>query len=564
MKNDFFVLNRQTIKLSEILTYLIKIGLSALVFGTLIFYSSCKKSDEVFEPVIELPDIIVPSKCGMLQFDNYQHFEKVYDDLETRLESFEDDLQPQDTITSEYQPLEDFENVNTHSSYRNYIEGQITHMEDNDIDITQQNYPDSLFGGNDELKSIMSIERMYLIGDTIYYHYDDCILIMLKTEDCYLGKEALLNINNGIPMQDVLNDFDYYYITNICESAETPSTRSGGCQDRCGISPRFTSSFVETDGGDSLEVTLTNITGISLSNAAMNFTFIYDTISYNPSVSFLQPSTKFKIVNTGVTQCISVRLDVVGFDNIGKLCRACEERLVCVGGPCPVNFEYFGSIDGGTFTALPPSLPAGVTVTKYTWFWGCGSIPESTVNSTVIHKFPCFSHNGFEVTLEMLLSNNCSSSITQRVYPKDFTDCCSDNSKSFDAYYLPSGNEKIWTRQFHNAFPRKKRLRAISIYWKQKSNGKWRRRRTNQKITYMGNVRIGSSSCCSCDLVLPISGQKQARRKRKKFRYTYKVQNVPRGENTSVFFGDEWRVRYEFGNNYQEIYNTRITADGCN
>lgn len=538
------------------------IGLTAIAIFC-IYFQSCRKSDFKEIPTENQPSYVLESKCGMLVFSDQQQFENVYEDLENRMETFEDNLSPDDSITSESQPLEDFERNNFHNSFRQMMEDQITYLEDNDISVTPQNYPDTLFAGNDELKTIMNQDRMYMIGDTIYYFYDDCTLFLLKAENCEQGKEALLNIHSGIPWADLFADYDYFKVKNICATADNPTSRSSPCQNTCGLTPRFTHSFVETDGGDSLEVTLTNISGIGLSNVFMNFTFIHNTTNFDLSITLLDPTAKFKIKNLGVEQCIQVRLDIAGTAPDNTACKGCVERIICLGGPCSINFEYFPGLDGGTFTAIPPALPTGVTVTKYTWNWVCEGLPESTTNASVIHKFPCFNENGFDVTLTVLLSNNCSSSNTQRVYPETFQDCCDSKSNTKDAYYVPGDEEKIWTRQVHNPFGKKRTVRAVSIYFKKKNNGKWRRRRTNQRITYTGNVRIGGGACCSCDVLRPVTGQKQARRKRRKFRYKYKVPNVPSGKKIQLYYTDEWGVQYEFGDNYAHQYNTKILTNNC-
>ncbi|MEO1713742.1 MAG: PKD domain-containing protein, partial [Bacteroidota bacterium] len=217
----------------------------------------------------------------------------------------------------------------------------------------------------------------------------------------------------------------------------------------------------------------------------------------------------------------------------GEYCydRLCKQVQVG-GGGCQAFFIFNENGNPGELCFLDNSQFLG-NVTSWNWNFGDGSTNVQEQNPC--HVFPC--DKTFFVTLQIGTSDGCSSSITQPVWVNSNSCCAKQAHHDGQAYYNNDQNKILWG-QWHIQLPFLRRVHAKMINYKRKSNGNWKRDRTDMKLQVDGNIYIKGAAGCKCDHPVDASGYVLAFNK-KTLTYSYKV-----GESFKTKSTDPWSARY--------------------
>jgi len=173
---------------------------------TLLIVTSCTVLQEIMN---NSTSIVVPkNQCDIFTFSDSTHFNSVYDQLENQLENLV--VNDADENADEEINLTEFENINFHYSFRRKVLDQLNNLENQDIEINETNDPDDLLFDDVVLQSILSQERLVIIGDVVFYYYDDCTLY--KFYNYYNNCEEIKIMARSLPKSRT-----YYEVVDICD-----------------------------------------------------------------------------------------------------------------------------------------------------------------------------------------------------------------------------------------------------------------------------------------------------------------------------------------------------------
>ena len=211
--------------------------------------------------------------------------------------------------------------------------------------------------------------------------------------------------------------------------------------------------------------------------------------------------------------------------------RICKQVQVG-GGGCQAFFIFNENGNPGELCFLDNSQFLG-NVTSWNWNFGDGS--ASVQEQNPCHIFPC--DKTFFVTLQIETSDGCSSAITQPVWVNSNSCCAKKAHHNGQAYYNNDQNKILWG-QWHIQLPFLHRVHAKMINYKRKSNGNWKRDKTDMKLEVVGNVYTKGAAGCKCDHLIEANGYSLAFNK-KTLVYSYKV-----GDSFKTKSTDPWLARY--------------------
>ena len=448
----------------------------------------------------------VTNTCDILIFDNNARFQQVYMDLETEVDNLYESNVAED---AELLPLIKFELNNRFNSYRKFVfDHDQTINNDPDMD-DYDNEADTIFEDDEIIKTLLSKDRLIIIGDSMKLYYDECLIFSVKVgkEKCDPAKiQQLLAIKSAIESKDYVflsepKTFDGVSIANNC----------GSTKSACGIQANLRISEINCDkpGGTAFvriqaDEIITNFFNGSciIRKWKINGQPPFPNpppddkqvvISFDPTVTYqvFEVELKYTVIPTFCTETVTKKVYVS--------CGECH--------PCNLSWE---SINGNPFHILftfencptiinnqPVSYEIGIQ-------YGDGTQEIIKNSCTVKHLYPnCvkdykvyYSFKAYDVNGQLVCDIPISDLIFQVIRPKM---CCPDKQKLKSSTTYDNDTKRMAYKLKHKP----EKIVVVAKYYQKNSHDKFKKRRADWVVNIAGPLTVNSTADCICNKMIP-------------------------------------------------------------
>lgn len=439
---------------------------------------------------------------GMLVFANQSAFDRVYQDLEQRISSWNADPNAPRAGESPEQPCPD-DNAVLALFEQRYPAGSIRKASlqaecdwlnagRNPADFTGHHLVDEL------LASLFNAKYQLQVGTNIYYIPVEGITYIVANEDM-ASLRALERGENPYGL---------------------PNVAVYGPEDGC--SAEFSVN------------TTANTTSVGFAFIGEPQTGVADYFWEfgDGTISALQnPVHNYATAGT-YTVCLTVEADSP------KPCsdRVCKDIQVGSSGCTPFFIYNETGQPGGICFLDYSNLLENVT----SWHWEFGDGSEGSDQPNPCHVFPC--DKTYFVTLTIKTGSGCTGFFGLPVKVDSYA-CCSEKAQKKDVYYYASNQKQIRYNQRHIQIPfLYHRVVATVKNFKLNSNGNWAKAEADLRIDLGGSVYLIAETGCKCHLPFSIAKMEIALDKK-----TLTI-TKPVGKFFKAKKASEWNVKYTVNN----------------